>query len=284
MTPRSLSLSVPIAWLLLIHSPMAAAQTEDEAMIIDLSAGACLDEDYDCFVYSIDNDNERYSLTVVGPLSGSEDPDAIVVTGAPNDPPVEIHFGGEALTLSPWGHDSTHRSWTAELTPDEATEIADAIGVTRQDRRDLEPGLQMDFTGPEEITAGSPVPIVFTITNGGSEDLRVATGGAYRGSGRDNRFSFTITRDGELVPDIGSSMNLGGLGSNLDLVPGASVTQEADATAWAAFDEPGTYVIECSFEVELSVPYDASVYVEHLAHAHERWVTTATGTVEVVVE
>lgn len=75
-------------------------------------------------------------------------------------------------------------------------------------------------------------------------------GGRQRGP-RDNRFSFTITRNGTPVA-IADAPDFGGISFSKKLQPGDDHELTVDLRSWAALDAPGHYAVDVTYEGELT--------------------------------
>ena len=97
-----------------------------------------------------------------------------------------------------------------------------------------------------EIILGQPLLATFVVTNRSEKPYTFSTGGAYRGSVRDNNFRITATNaKGQPVRDPHSYMNFGGIGGSEELESGDTYTKRLYLGLWCAFDEPGEYAVTC---------------------------------------
>jgi len=219
------------------------------------------------WIYSVDNANQDYRLTAILPKLTSRayaihmgHPDFIVSTGSGND--------GRTYT------------YTFRLTRKQADRAAVVFGVPRKDRPNLGKSLKVDFTVVGD-KAGAPVTVKATITNIGSRPLVAPTGGAYRGSGRNNRFSFKATLDKQPLEDIGRSMHFGGLGGIPELAPGQSHTVQAVLTKWFKLDRPGSYELTATYDLQAQLPRPrATTRAPWPSYAHQMWQAPRTATLK----
>ena len=205
------------------------------------------------WLFSVDNNNQRYRLLLELPL--------------PPDSWACLAIGERLIPASSVGQDLLATTASFELTPSEADAIAALYELPRRDRVRLDEGLEVDFTAEEPWVVGGAMPVVLTLTNQGTDPVVVTLGGRYRGAGRDNRFLFAVSAEGVPLPDVGSSMDLGGLSTWSVLAPGESLQVREDVARWAQPTAAGAYSVDCRFDLELSVPRDGF----SVEYAHERW-------------
>ncbi|MEZ4336975.1 MAG: hypothetical protein R3B82_10135 [Sandaracinaceae bacterium] len=160
-----------------------------------------------------------------------------------------------------------------------ATRAAVLFGVPRQDRRAVATDVRGTFEAPARVRAGQPVEIRLKLFN--PEDappVMRLVGGRNRGP-RNNRFSFTIRRDGVEVPPI-DGWDFGGLTGYQRLAPGEEATVVEQLERWGDVSVPGTYEVECRFETTFapdgSNPFDDD-------QRGRAWDRVFTGTVRFVV-
>jgi len=131
-------------------------------------------------------------------------------------------------------------SWSAASMAGEAqpfTRVYEAKGFK------IEAGFVPDDT---EIILGQPLLATFGVTNRSDKPYAFSTGGADRGSVRDNNFRITATNaKGQPVRDPHSYANFGGIGGAEELEPGDTCTKRLYLGLWCAFDEPGEYAVTC---------------------------------------
>jgi hypothetical protein len=216
------------------------------------------------WLFSVDNDNKRYRLLLEVPL--------------PSGSWACLSIGGRLIPASSVGQDLLAATASFELTPAEANIISSRYTIPRRDRVRLDEGLQVRFEAESTWTAGGAMPVVLTLENLGSVPVAVTLGGRYRGVGRDNRFSFSVTGPAGTLPDIGSNMDFGGMSSWSVLAPGERLQIREDVARWATLPS-GRYTVDCAFDLELSVPRDGF----SMEYAHERWERTLTSSLSVEV-
>jgi len=196
-------------------------------------------------IRSIDNQNRRFSMLVRSPR--------VPTCGA-----AVLRIGEEALLSESYGHDAAHCSQSFLLTPSQASRAARLFGTTRVTRTPLGTQLRGRFTVSQaRVASGAGVEVIVTIANpaGAARVFRFA-GGRNRGP-RNNRFSFTIERDGQPIAAI-EAPDFGGLGGFVAVEPGSSAALRADVSQWGDISTPGRYVVRCAYETELSATGDLS--------------------------
>ena len=112
------------------------------------------------------------------------------------------------------------------------------------------------FTGPgyaltasfvpdtSEILLGQPLFVTFTIKNEHSAPFKFLTGGASRGSIRDNNYQITARNSsGVEVEDPYGYSNYGGLGTFWTLAPGQTYSMRLFLPYWCRFKEAGDYIV-----------------------------------------
>ncbi len=221
------------------------------------------------FVYSMNNENTEYWLTAVGPPEQSWRSHTLI-------------YGDRLTTASSYGADWMHSTCSFALDPEYATQIAERLGIPRQDRVPLDEDLEFRFDTPGTVQVGEDVTVEMVVTNRGEQPIQMSTGGAYRGSGRNDRFSFRVLREGENLPDIGGGLNLGGITGIPVLGTDQSASDSANLAQWASL-EPGEYVVHVEFHLELELPSDA-VAPEQYAVAAQRWDRHVLGRFTLTVE
>jgi hypothetical protein len=162
--------------------------------------------------------------------------------------------------------------------------LADAAAkryrLTRGDRRDLTPALRFGCAPVKaRVKAGQPLMMRFTASSSAKQAVYIGFGGAYRGSGRNNRFSFAVSdAKGRTIKDVGRTMNFGGRGGVAPVARGKPHRVDVDLRKWTGALKPGTYRVRCSYDVALAARRDLTWKQGHL-----RWnakpQTTSTLTV-----
>ena len=93
---------------------------------------------------------------------------------------------------------------------------------------------------------GEPVFITFLVRNLSNKPYVFYTGGASRGSVRDNNFRITAAdAAGKPVKDPHSYEHFGGFGGEVKLTLGQVYTNRLFLGHWCAFDRPGKYKVTC---------------------------------------
>ncbi len=222
-------------------------------------------------LYSTDNANDRYSLV------------ALMKEKHPSDAPPNflLCLPGRQIATGSGGYDDS--AWTFEFNAlDRATadEVARVLSVPRKDRRRLGQGLSWHYRQvTSHVRVGDPLPLALTVENHGPDTVSFTEGGGYRGSNRENRYSFEISQDGLAQPDIGNSNNFGGLSAYVTLAPGASrKLRQVDLKAWAAFATPGVYQVDCHYLFDLSASTE-----NRWETAHEQWELPADEVIRVEI-
>jgi hypothetical protein len=144
-----------------------------------------------------------------------------------------------------------------------ADRISVTFGLERRDRRPLDDHVYGRFwLVRSTCRIGEPIGLVLEIANDGPELLRFLAGGRHEGANRDNNFSFHAYRDGCLLPDAGTPDDYGGMAIMVEIPPGKRTGVDlgriargtkmlnelyVDLRAWARFDRPGHYEIDCSY-------------------------------------
>jgi hypothetical protein len=108
--------------------------------------------------------------------------------------------------------------------------------------------LEGNFSLPKQSYFwGEPIEVTVTLTNKGDSPIEFPTGGDYRDTGRDGRFTITaVDAGGQPVPDpVKPSGFGGGLGSAATVKPGESYADRLLVNHWCAFPGPGKYAITC---------------------------------------
>jgi hypothetical protein len=105
--------------------------------------------------------------------------------------------------------------------------------------------LEGSFSLPKQnYFLGEAITATFTVTNKGDTPIRFPIGGDYRHSGRHDRFSVrAFDEQGQQVPDPVPQSGMGGIGSEGEIKPGASYTEDVLANQWCGFSKPGKYTV-----------------------------------------
>jgi hypothetical protein len=130
-----------------------------------------------------------------------------------------------------------------------------------------------------EIILGEPLFITFSVTNKGDKPYKFTTGGAQRGSVRDNNFHITACdANGQMVKDPYSYSNWGGPMGAKTLEKGRSYSKRLFLGHWCNFERPGRYVVTCKRtltdlsdrEKQTKLPIDVSFALKVAPHAKDR--------------
>ena len=128
------------------------------------------------------------------------------------------------------------------------------------------------------IAPGAPAIVTLVATNTGPTTVGFLIGGRQRGP-RDNRFTFSVTRDGVVLP-IKDGFDFGGLAYYKSLAPGERAEVSADLRSWVALDRPGRYTVAAAHETELSKDGQMPSYPDGAADV---WTIAPTGQGAIVV-
>jgi hypothetical protein len=119
------------------------------------------------------------------------------------------------------------------------------------------PGHQLLVSFTPALTSfriGDAVNVKFRIENIGTNAVSFMKGGHYRGSSRDNQYTFSAQFLGKQVPDIGSNVHFGGLATRRVLEAGDVFEDEISLSKWFVFDKKGLYEILGSYELTFNDP------------------------------
>jgi hypothetical protein len=189
-------------------------------------------------VYSTANDNSRFDVELrTGPLADNAFPTLVI--------------GDHQLRSSGVGRDSTGQQVYLQVDRDTAQLIAHALAIPMHERAPLDAGMRYTWRFPHEIRRGAPAMVTLVATNTGPTTVGFEIGGRQRGP-RDNRFTFTVTRDDGTTLPIKDGWDFGGISYYKKLAPGESAEVSADLESWVALDHPGRYTVTASHETDLS--------------------------------
>lgn len=208
-------------------------------------------------VWSIDNANTRYWLRFT------------LRKAPPKQSWPCLVLGKRLLLASSVGSSGSHsHSAGFNLPRALADAAAKRFGLRRGDRRDLATPLRFGCAPVKaKVKAGQPLLMRFTATSSAKKPVYISYGGAYRGSGRNNRFRFVVEdAKGRKLPDVGRKMHFGGLGGVKPVARGKPHRVEVDLRKWVGALKPGTYRVRCSFAVELATATNLS-----WKQGHRRW-------------
>jgi hypothetical protein len=105
-----------------------------------------------------------------------------------------------------------------------------------------------DAFAPDE-----PVKVDLRIKNVGDTEFMFMRGGRQRGA-RDNQFGFTAQAGDRMLPDIGSPIHFGGLGSYVRVKPKETIEIPVDLKKWFAFSAEGFFELRGTYYMRFSVP------------------------------
>jgi hypothetical protein len=147
-----------------------------------------------------------------------------------------------------FGHDATASQASFVFDRATAKRLAKVFQIPLNERTPLDAGLQATWSIPATASALSsdPVTVKLHVKNAGTTTLGFSIGGRQRGP-RDNRFSFTVTRDGKPVA-ITDAPDFGGIMFYKALKPGEAHELTVDLRSWAALDAPGFYAVDGTYE------------------------------------
>jgi len=151
------------------------------------------------------------------------------------------------------GSDSRGTQTSFRFDAPTAKRVAAAFDIPVYDRVKLDDGMTYSWTFPAKVSLDKtkPIPVVLRADNKGKTTVGFMIGGRQRGP-RDNRFVFTISRNGKPIA-IKDAPDFGGIGGYRPIKPGEHIDVTCDdLRAWADLDLPGYYTIEAKYEGELS--------------------------------
>jgi hypothetical protein len=165
---------------------------------------------------------------------------------------IGLALGHLRLVACAWSNDGDDAWFVFPATPAQARSFAHALGVPAREREPWRGELAGALEPVGAAAAGAATwPLRFTMTNAGPVALWFLDGGRGRNRlGRDNRFTFTIERDGERLATQ-QVEDFGGLGAWRRLAPREAFTFAIDLAHWCAPERPGRYTIRASYEAEL---------------------------------
>jgi hypothetical protein len=190
-------------------------------------------------LYAIDNANAQYQLWVRSARR------ADCGRGL-------LRLGPHAIASNGWGSDDTSCSVSFVIDKRMADLAAACFSIPRQDRHVIGRDLRGAFAPARRvIRRGEDLEVVLSIHNPASAPAVMRfVGGRQRGP-RNNRFSFTVERDGHPVTII-DAMDFGGLGGFQEAPPGSTGEVREHLSRWADISAPGHYVVQCRYETELA--------------------------------
>lgn len=105
----------------------------------------------------------------------------------------------------------------------------------------------------DSFSIDEPVMVTLKIQSIGDVPFKFMRGGRQRGA-RDNQFAFSAEQNGRVLPDVGDPVNWGGLGTYVNLDPGADVEIPVELTKWFKFTEPGVVLLRGSYSMDFADP------------------------------
>ncbi|MBL9014147.1 MAG: hypothetical protein JNL83_08215 [Myxococcales bacterium] len=189
-------------------------------------------------ITSSKNDNSEFHMWVVFPRQ--------------KDTAVFLHADGLWLVSESYGHDDTGSQASFVLDRATAQRMAKALGVPLHERAELGDGLVASWSFPAKASSlnKDPVTVKLVVKNAGKTTVGFVIGGRQRGP-RDNRFSFSVSRNGTPVKLL-EAHDFGGISYYKPLGPGESVDLSVDLRSWAELALPGHYQIDARYEGELA--------------------------------
>ncbi|HTF89518.1 MAG TPA: hypothetical protein VK843_13985 [Planctomycetota bacterium] len=225
------------------HSPDCMVIGEGEVVVL---AGQEHLKPRTVFLTASSFDNDRYTFCFVPEDMHSPDYNREISLRVGKNPPrARAWHSAEGEPLGHFGFQ--------ELTEPEAKLVARRFGVSiaRLEARPFK--LQPSFTlDKQEYAPGKPVQLRLRVENVGERRLSAHFGGWQRGANRHGRFTFTIVKDGKLVPDIGMTINFGGLSAATAIQPGEHFEEQVQLDQWCAFDSQGAYEVDAVYEMHVT--------------------------------
>jgi hypothetical protein len=113
--------------------------------------------------------------------------------------------------------------------------------------------LEGSFSLPKQnYFLGEAITTTFKVMNKGDTSIRFPNGGDYSNSGRHSRFSIrAVDEQGQVVRDPIPFPGGGGIGSDNQIKPGESYTEDLLVNQWCAFSKPGKYKVTCKRTLEV---------------------------------
>lgn len=186
-----------------------------------------------------DNASTEFSMWVVFPRQ-------------PADHDVLLSADGSWWQSESDGHDDGASQASFTFDRPTAERLARALGLPLHERHRLDDGLKTTWKIPARASTRptDPITIQLRVRNGGKTKIGFVIGGRQRGP-RDNRFVFTVTRNGKPVA-LKDAPDFGGLSYHKPLAPGEAAELSVDLRAWADLSTPGHYAIDVAYEGELA--------------------------------
>ncbi len=189
-------------------------------------------------IIPVNNANTEFTLWAVFPRQKDAD--------------VLLWADGLWLTSNSYGHDDSASQASFQLDRATAQRMAKALSVPLLQRTKLDDGMQASWSFPPKASSltKDPITVKLVVKNAGKATVGFVIGGRQRGP-RDNRFSFSVSRNGAPVTII-DAPDFGGISYYKALKPGESTELSVDLRSWADLSLPGHYQIDARFEGELA--------------------------------
>ncbi len=191
------------------------------------------------YIFSLANANDRFQLWIeTDPFPDGTNPTLV--------------FGAKRWPITSFAQDQAKFIIMRELDRDLAHRMASAWSITAHERVRLDEGIRYSWLFPPKATthADDPIPIKLIVENTGKRTVGFLIGGRQRGP-RDNRFSFTATRNGTPLQALRGD-DFGGIAQYHPLAPGEKLDVGADLRLWFKIDQPGHYAVNATHTTELS--------------------------------
>ena len=196
----------------------------------------------DAHVLSVDDDDQRFHVTMTAPTRFEDQQHRAVV----------LRHGDVRIPVTSWGSNGDESWFLFDVAAPQGRSLAKGLGVEARPR----PAWHCKLTGAvafaaEPVVDDLQLPMRFTVTNEGPEAVWLQDGGRGRNPvGRDDRFRFEVLCNGEPVA-TSSVPNFGGMAVYRRLAPGESWTLQPDLRQWCNLAKPGHYVVRASYEADL---------------------------------
>lgn len=215
-----------------------------------------------------DNENTLFSLSVVvaPPVLAKE---LYLQVG-------DTWFGSDAVADDEAGAQAVYT-----LARVDAVRVAKALGTPLRERTKIGEGVQGTWTFPSRVTQNetSPLTVRLRVKNTGAETVGFAVAGSHRGL-RDNRFEFTITRNGTPVA-VKEMADLGLMQYFKTLKTGDEHELFVDLRSWIDLAGPGQYRVDAVFRGLLAKD---GVKRATLTDSSTRWDLRLTGQGSILVQ
>jgi hypothetical protein len=199
-------------------------------------------------VYSEDNANSTFRVSVHIPLEGNRQatPYVLVVANRAYSP----SGGGSGPGYYAIGFRASG--------VDNALDISRFLSTPIAYRKHPGHQLLVSFTPVlPSFRIEDDVRVRFRIQNIGTNPISFMQGGHYRGSTRDDQYTFSARLLGKQVQDIGSNIHFGGIAGIRVLKAGDVFEDEVNISKWFAFDKKGSYEVFGSYDLRFHDPANA---------------------------